>query len=207
MKSSPLATSSPAHPPLDARPTIPGPADADVWERAASGDEEATERLMQRVRVEARAWLGRLGLPEAEREDLVAEVQVAVLRLLRAGTPAPRNLGGFLYFRSRAVTSRYLRRKAVRSTTEELLRPDDRGADAPGPDRLASRAELLEASRVCRQELPEPLSEVLRLRYEEGLSQSSVGRRLDKSDVWVHRRVRQALSLLSHCLRKKGWTQ
>lgn len=184
-------------------PTSP---DALLWESAADGDPQALEDLFQRVRVEARAWLGRRGLPEGDREDLVSEVQVAVLRLLRSGEPAPRNLGGFLYFRARAVTSRYLRRKQVRDPRSEPAVLTDLQGNEPDPHDQTQRARLLAATRACREALPEPLGEVLRLRYEEGLSQASVGRRLDRSDVWVHRRVRQALSLLSHCLTSKGWT-
>lgn len=206
MRSSPLAARTPGRSTLDARTATDESADTRLWVAAGQGDETALERLLQRVRVEARAWLGRVGLPEPDREDLVSEVQVAVLRLLRAGEPAPRNLGGFLYFRSRAVTSRYLRRKQVRSRREELPLVFELEDGGPDPSERALKSGLIEASRACRDSLPEPLAEVLRLRYEEGLSQASVGRRLNRSDVWVHRRVRQGLSLLAACLRSKGWT-
>ena len=179
--------------------------DEGLWERGRCGDAPSIEELMRLAAEEAHELLRRKGVPEAERDDLVAEIQLDTLRSLRDARKEPRNVRAFLYFRARAALTRHwrLRGRVARAEGGAWLDETPTGArdQAEG---LHERAMIASYER-CVRELPEPQQRIYRMLVEERLCQRQIADRLAKSEGWVHRRLSEARERVSLCLRREGF--
>lgn len=158
---------------------------------------------MRAAASEARPLLRRRGVAGADEEDLIAEIQLDALRYLRSEKNRPRNLSAFLHYRARAALSRHWRRRgrisaARRSVEEERVELGDLS------DRLHEKG-LIDAHQRCVATMPARVQVVYRMLVEEHLRQAEIARALQKSEVWVRRRVCEARSIALRSLRRDGY--
>ena len=182
-------------------------AERDLWKLGRAGDSAATEELMRIATQQALRLLQRKGITGDELYDLTAETQLDVLRVLRGCGDVPRNVRGFLYYRTRGVLSRHWRLRAQRVVEQmtEARIEDTEGEPGDTLEALHQRS-LLSSVESCVRALPEPLRQVHRMLVEEGLCQREIAERLGKSEAWVYRRVAEARARVTAALRGQGYS-
>lgn len=153
--------------------------EADVWRIAAAllRDRDATENLVQQAFLDAYAHLGQY----RPGTDFGAWLRTVARNRLRKE------------LRTAAREDRRL--AAYRERLGERLRADD------GPRDDAD--EYLAALRGCREELPGPDAELIRLRYERGLSFEAIGQRRGQTPEAVQRMVSRVRFRLRACIEGK----
>lgn len=142
-----------------------------------------------------RAWLARLGVRPAERDDVVQEVYCRILRLDTLDHIA--DARAYLYRTARNVVLEQMRRNRVVSiaTMQNL---DDLGIADDGPDpetATSARSELTRALKLIKA-LPERCRRVFELRRIHGLSQMETARALHVSENIVEKETARGLSLI-----------
>ena len=176
-----------------------------LWDAARRGDAVAREALFDAIADLARTSLLQRRVPAGELDDLTSAVVVSVLAYFEDGGEAPRNLGGFLYYRAWDVFSRYTREKgrwaAYCDTVTRVAVPREE------PDALDTVAAggLRHAMDECRARLDRELGKLLDLVYDQRKRQSEVARLLSRSETWVCRGLQRALERMQWCLKRKGF--
>lgn len=142
-----------------------------------------------------RAWLARLGVRPAERDDVVQEVYCRILRLDTLDHIA--DARAYLYRTARNVVLEQMRRnRVVLIATMQNL--DDLGIADDGPDpetATSARSELTRALKLIKA-LPERCRRVFELRRIHGLSQMETARALHVSENIVEKETARGLSLI-----------
>ena len=129
-----------------------------------------------------------------EAEDLCADVFEKALRAgdrYDSGKAAP---GTWLFTITRNTVIDYYRRNRP---TEEL--PEDL-ADDSAPEDSVMQTELLELLAAALEKLPEELTDIVVLRYYDGLPLTEIAEKLDMSYGMVKIRHNKALSMLRTAL-------
>ena len=175
-----------------ARPMMPADSDESLVARASGGDRRAFDDLYRRHVDQVWTRLGRLIGPDAEREDLLQQVFLAVFRSL------PR-------FRGDASFRTFLYRIVLNSAADHLKRRRRRGGAAPAPeelDRLVDANASPEVRAAERQRLAVTFALLDRikpkkriaflLRVVDGLSLEEIGELTGASAAAVAQRVRHA---------------
>ncbi len=154
--------------------------EAEVWRVAAAllRDRGATENLVQQAFLDAYTHLGRY----RPGTDFGARLRTIARNRLRKE------------LRTSAREDRRL--AAYRARLEERLR-----AAEPGPRDAAD--EYLVALRGCRAEFPDPDADLIRLRYERGLSFEAIGARRGQTAEAVQRMVSRVRFRLRACIEGK----
>lgn len=153
--------------------------EADLWRMAAAllRDRGATENLVQQAFLDAYAHLG-LYQPET---DFGAWLRTVARNRLR---------------KELRTAAREDRRLAVyRGQLEERLRAAEAARD--------DADEYLAALRGCREELPGPDADLIRLRYEHGLSFEAIGSRRGQTPEAVQRMLSRLRFRLRACIEGK----
>lgn len=185
-----------------------------LWDRGKQGDAASLDELLREAAALAHALLRRKGVPVGDRDDLVAEVQLDTLRVLRGAGTRPRNLGAFLYYRTLAVLRRYWERSGMLprwmgppsgEDVRERDPSDEEGVDWRDLCDLLCEQRLLDAHERCVEGMPREVQRVYRLLVDEHLSQAEIARRLGQNQVWVHRRVGEARTRILEELRRLGY--
>lgn len=145
------------------------------------------------------------GLARADGDDLAQDTFVSALQ-----SPPPRasNLQGWL-----AAITRNLLKNRFRTAARRQLRAGTAPALAamPAVDEIASREEVRARVVAAVLQLPEPLREVVLLRFYEGLGSPAIGRRLGRADSTVRTQLATALERLrrrldaEHGDRRAAW--
>jgi len=144
------------------------------------------------------------GVPASEQKELLDETLVSVWEYARRQSDRPRNFQGFLKWRARAVSRKYVRRKLAQRVVVNLaatLEPAD--ADAH-PGDLLSLSDLKRTLKACLEELDEKYRRIWVDRYESGMSvhETAEAQGIPKTTVAV--RLHRARQKLQECLRRKG---
>ena len=160
-------------------------------------------RLLGFVRKRLDGWLRKL----EQSSDLVQDVLAIAHQ--RLASFEPQGSGSFLNWLARITYNRARdRRRFYRSKRRRIVKLEASGpfdldavateAVAP-PDVLACEEEI-RALRSSVRELPVPLQELIRLRYEHGLPFARIAERLGSSESSVRRRHAEALLILGRAL-------
>ena len=162
-------------PPLD--PTDDGEPTAEILIQAKRGDPAAREKLIHRYfRTLLRMAHGRLPSKtrgEYETVDVVHETFLKVIKNL--GNIEPRERGYFLAY-LRKVLNNLIRdayRRASRRPDVEPVR-DDLPDDGPSPLEIVAIQENLEAYENALALLPQEKRDVVRMRFEAGMSYKEI---------------------------------
>jgi RNA polymerase sigma-70 factor (ECF subfamily) len=171
-----------------------------------AGDERAFDALVELFAGHVWALLTRFLGAAPEREDLVQEVFLRVLRARRSYRPTAR-FSTWLYriafnlaanHRERAPKKRHLRLERAGPDGEPL---DVADASAPSPSQSLEREDVVDAVRAAIAELPDAQRMALVLaRYEE-LPFAEIARVLDTSESAVKSLVHRAREFLRERLR------
>jgi RNA polymerase sigma-70 factor (ECF subfamily) len=182
----------------------------DLIHGAAGGDELARQQFAERYEAVVRSYLGqrwRASGPAHELEDAVQEVFVDCLRTGGALQRADADRGefrGFLFGIVRTVALRFERTHAQRlarvgaagSVVGQL--PGDETAASVAFDREWARATLRLAMEILSQnaqslgEQHQRRSELLRLRFDEGLPIRTIAERWQCDAAWLHHEFARA---------------
>ncbi len=172
--------------------------DAAVLSRAVSGDREATEVLLARVRPSlvryCRARLGRAHGSYEAADDVAQEVLLAVLTALPRYRDEGRPFAAFVYGVAAHKIADY-HRAAVRRPMPVADVPESADV-ALGPEALAMRSADADTARALLDLLPESQRELLLLRVAAGLSAEETGAVLGMSAGAVRVAQHRALSKL-----------
>ena len=165
---------------------------------AVTGDVEALEQLLARIRPLAlrycRARLGRLPGSSQDADDAAQEVCLAVLRALPRYRDEGRPFEAFVYrIASHKVVD--VQRRAVRDAVPSDSLPDVVD-DAHGPEDLALLHADAARARELLGRLPEQQREVVMLRVAVGLSAEETGQALGMSAGAVRVAQHRALQRL-----------
>jgi RNA polymerase sigma-70 factor (ECF subfamily) len=162
-------------------------------------DRRAFATLFGHFAPRLKAYMRRLGLPEARAEDLVQEVMLIVWR--RAA----------LYDRAQASVSTWIFTIARTRRIDELRRerrpeidPDDPALvrdDTPAADLLVSQAQVSRRLRAAVETLPEEQAEVLRRNFFEDKPHGDIAAELALPLGTVKSRLRLALAKLREAMR------
>ncbi|MEE8155358.1 MAG: RNA polymerase sigma factor [Phycisphaerales bacterium] len=174
-------------------------------QRAIAGDREALEVLWR----QHRKWLAAVVMAhmpaEAELEDIVQEIAVAVVRTI-GSLKNPQAIRPWL----RSVAINTVRTAGRRATIDRRNRPQSVGDDfldqstfnrgeMTGQDAERSRLQVREALALT-QDLPEHYREAILLRAVRGLSQAHIAEVLGISIKTVETRLRRARLMLTEQL-------
>jgi RNA polymerase sigma-70 factor, ECF subfamily len=171
----------------------------DAWlvDRAAAGDREAIERLIEQVRPSVvrycRAHLGRLGGRFTTADDVAQEVCIAVVAALPRYRDEGRPFAAFVYgIAAHKVVDAHraaTRHAVVTPTDTEIDRPDP----APGPEQQALSSDTARRLSELLSHLPDLQREIVVLRVAVGMSAEEVGIAVGMSAAAV--RVAQSRAL------------
>jgi len=188
------------------------PSEPAIARRIAGGEAQAEseffERFGEQIKLMVWARLKRRMAPE-EREDLVSEVNQAVLLSLRRGgydasTGAP--LAAYIAGIAAHVIGQYFRRQKKESFVESGARLDSH------PDSENILSDLLDVEhdrmlRKCLRRLPSKYKEVLLLRIYEQHSIEEISQSLGVERRRVSERIHYAFQLLAKECRKENYFQ
>ncbi len=166
--------------------------------RAAAGDGDATERLLELVRKMvlrySRARLGRYPGAEQAADDAAQEVCIAVLSALPRYRDEGRPFEAFVIgVAAHKVAD--VQRAATRTAVPTAQMPEEPD-DAPGPEETALRRSDAEHARRLLSVLPDHLREIVLLRVAVGLSAEETGRALGMTPGAVRVAQHRALARL-----------
>jgi RNA polymerase sigma-70 factor, ECF subfamily len=163
--------------------------DAELIQRTGAGDRTAFEKLYKRY---ARPVFGlalrRLG-DRGRAEDALQETFVSVWRSARTYKPERGPGAPWLYGVARnAIVDRSRARSEPPAEA-----PDEASLDA-GPDERAEGAWVQWRVHRALETLPEREREILRMRFEEGLTQTQIAEKIGISQMHVSRLIRKSLA-------------
>jgi RNA polymerase sigma-70 factor (ECF subfamily) len=176
--------------------SAPPPPELAGWLRrvADSGDREAFEALFRHFAPRVKSYMRRLGCDAATAEDLAQETLVQVWRKAGSYDPAKAAASSWVFAVARNLRIDRLRRQRFQEVElDDQAEGEDERAD--GHERVPER---LDAQRLAAavETLPPDQSQVVRLAYFEGLSQSEIGARLQVPLGTVKSRMRLAFAKL-----------
>lgn len=188
------------------------PPDAVLAMKIARGDLQAEKELFtnfgEQIKLMVWARLKRK-VALAEKEDLVSEVQEAVLLSLRKGGYDPNTgkpLAAYIAGIASHAVGQYFRRQKKESVVESGVSVEHH----PDPQNILS--DLLDAERdrilrKCLQRLPAKYKEVLLLRIYEQYSIEEISQQLGLERRRVSERIHYAFQLLAKECRKENYFQ
>jgi len=181
--------------------------DAQMWSKAAAGDEAARARLAAVAISASRSELGRRGVQGPEMADLIQEAQRTTFAFLSRNSVPPKDLWTFLKYRAWGVLSDYRKKMRTaqldyRDDLEPLL--NKRPTESSVGEGLRT-GEIGAALADCRRRLPPELARVLAMRYDSGLASDAIQQRLGVHRNTIHVRVFRALERMRECMGAKGF--
>jgi len=191
----------------DSAPAPSAPADRDLIEAAASGNERAIASLYDRYGGVLYAVAYRIVGQRADAEEVVIEAFAQVWREAPRFEPTRGTVAGWLTMiaRSRALDMVRARSRRERITATAAA---DRPGVSPGmsdwrPDAVGALDDAERRSRVkaALEVLSPPQRQAIELAYFEGLSQSEIAERLQEPLGTVKTRVRLGMQKLREALR------
>jgi len=182
--------------------TTPSPASA--WEAARRGDLGARDELAQLARAIAARELALRRVPAHDVEDLVQETVRSFLVYLGGPEEVPREIRGFLKWRTLGVLSDHRKRRRSRAmeTYPEIM--PEPATESAGPVAAAAAEQVRAALADCRSRLAEDARVLLSLRYEGDLDAAAIAARFGVTRNAIHVRTFRAIAALRECLVRKG---
>ncbi len=171
----------------------------DLVRRIMDGDRRAEAEIYRRYADVLRAIIRkRLGAaPPEDIDDIMSEVQLAMLQSLREGrfdSSKGQSLGSYLYGIARFKIMDYLRRRNSHEGRISDLPPSQEPSVAE--DRSMEREERAEMLREAMEKLKPKYREVLYLRYFKELSITEISEELSLPHRRVSERIHYAVKLL-----------
>lgn len=142
--------------------------DQELVQAAASGDEVALSRVLDRWLPVTLGWCRRLAGPKVDPEDAAHDAMLVVLRRL-PGLRRPDAFPSWLYGIVRRTIAGHRRRAWVRHWSPGAD-PGDRADDAAGPGRSCELGERARDVQAALEQLPQRLREILVLCEVEDLT-------------------------------------
>jgi len=168
---------------------------ADLVERiAASADKAAFTRLFAYYAPRVKGYLLRLGMSQAEAEEVSQEVMVAVWRKAATFDRRQASVATWIFriARNRRIDVFRRDQRAVLDANDPIFQPEP----AAGADRLAEAAEREAQLRIAVAELPPEQRDLVRVTFYEDLSHSQVAERTGLPLGTVKSRLRLAFAKL-----------
>ena len=136
-----------------------------------------------------RRTAGHLGVPEAQRDDVVHDVFLIVYRRLPQFDPAHGSWRSWLFGITKRVAMHHRR---ARARHERRLRVVPEPARRPGPDEAFARRQVVDRIEAFLQTLSPAKRIVFTLTDIEGMSAAEVARSLELNVNTVYTRLRSA---------------
>ncbi len=168
---------------------------ADLVERiAASADKAAFTRLFAYYAPRVKGYLLRLGMSQAEAEEVSQEVMVAVWRKAASFDRQQASVATWIFriARNRRIDAFRRDQRAVLDASDPFFQPEA----AVGADKAAEAGEREAQLRVALAELPAEQRDLVRIAFYEDLSHSQVAERTGLPLGTVKSRLRLAFAKL-----------
>ena len=161
--------------------------DSDLIKRIRASDSPAFEELFYRYYQSLRGFLlGKFNLPADISRDLIQDTFVRIWQN-RHTLDATRSIKSLLFQITYNLAIDHLRK---RKRLSEVMLPEDHGmSDEP-------QAEMVKQLQVAIRELPEPLRDVVEMKWIYGYRYREIGEKLRISPRTVEGRMAKALKLL-----------
>jgi RNA polymerase sigma factor (sigma-70 family) len=168
---------------------------ADLVERiAASADKAAFTRLFAYYAPRVKGYLLRLGMGQAEAEEVSQEVMVAVWRKAATFDRRQASVATWIFriARNRRIDAFRRDQRAVLDVSDPIFHPEP----AAGADQVAETSERETQLRMAVAELPPEQRDLVRVAFYEDLSHSQVAERTGLPLGTVKSRLRLAFAKL-----------
>jgi len=168
---------------------------ADLVEKiAASADKAAFTRLFAYYAPRVKGYLLRLGMSQAEAEEVSQEVMVAVWRKAATFDRGQASVATWIFriARNRRIDAFRRDQRAVLDVSDPIFHPEP----AAGADKAAEAAEREAQLRLAVAELPPEQRDLVRVTFYEDLSHSQVAERTGLPLGTVKSRLRLAFAKL-----------
>jgi RNA polymerase sigma-70 factor (ECF subfamily) len=168
---------------------------ADLVEKiAASADKAAFTRLFAYYAPRVKGYLLRLGMSQAEAEEVAQEVMVAVWRKAASFDRRQASVATWIFriARNRRIDAFRRDQRAVLDARDPIFQPEP----ARGADQLAEASEREAQLRIAVAELPPEQRDLVRVAFYEDLSHSQVAERTGLPLGTVKSRLRLAFAKL-----------
>jgi len=168
---------------------------ADLVERiAASADKAAFTRLFAYYAPRVKGYLLRLGMSQAEAEEVSQEVMVAVWRKAGSFDRSQASVATWIFriARNRRIDAFRRDQRAVLDANDPIFHPEPTAA----ADQVAVAAEREAELRIAVAELPPEQRDLVRVTFYEDLSHSQVAERTGLPLGTVKSRLRLAFAKL-----------
>ena len=168
---------------------------ADLVERiAASADKAAFTRLFAYYAPRVKGYLLRLGMSQAEAEEVSQEVMVAVWRKAGSFDRSQASVATWIFriARNRRIDAFRRDQRAVLDANDPIFHPEPTAA----ADQVAVAAEREAELRIAVAELPPEQRDLVRVAFYEDLSHSQVAERTGLPLGTVKSRLRLAFAKL-----------
>ena len=161
---------------------------------AASADKAAFTRLFAYYAPRVKGYLLRLGMSQAEAEEVSQEVMVAVWRKAATFDRRQASVATWIFriARNRRIDAFRRDQRAVLDASDPIFHPEP----AAGADHLAEAAEREARLRLAVAELPPEQRDLVRVAFYEDLSHSQVAERTGLPLGTVKSRLRLAFAKL-----------
>ncbi len=184
---------------------MPDRSEQELFDDVHSGDDAAFERVYDRYHHKARLMAWRISHRADWVDDLLNETWCRAFRLRKSynpDRPFPHWLAGIL--------QNVYREHCRKSPTTFDGDPDEATPVAPAlheetPEALAADAELLAELNDCVGRLDDRDSQIIRLRFFEGLTLRAIAKEVTIPEATIREvRIPAALAAIRRCLSKKG---
>ncbi|MGZ0189177.1 MAG: sigma-70 family RNA polymerase sigma factor [Alphaproteobacteria bacterium] len=160
---------------------------------AENSDRAAFAELFQHFAPRLKAYMRRLGADDSQAEELMQEAMLMMWRRATSYDPTVAAVSTWLF-----TIARNKRIDGIRRTRRPEIDPNDPTLvhSPEQPDKLVDQIQLAARMRTSLAALPSEQSEVIRLAFYEGLSQSEIANRIHTPLGTVKSRIRLALQRL-----------
>jgi RNA polymerase sigma-70 factor (ECF subfamily) len=170
--------------------------------RAAAGERAAFEALVRRFQQPVFAFLGRMGLTQAEAEDLAQEAFVRAWQHLDRYRPEQAAFSTWLFTIARRLALNALDGAGHRLTDRSGDPPPNLACEQPGPAQTLQVRQQRDAIRAALRRLPAADRSVLALAYVQDLSLADIARVEACSESAVKARLHRARQRL-----RQAWAE
>ena len=172
--------------------------------RCLSGDGSAFDSLYATHAGRIKVYFLRSGFAPASADDLTQETFIRVARSI--GTFDARR-GSFRTWLA-AIARNVARKQWSRRVQPENFDPElaeDMLVGTDDPLAAAESNEELDAVRLCVEQLPTELRQIIRLRYVDGMTTRGIGEAVRMPESTARLRLDEAREAVERCLRGKGF--
>lgn len=178
--------------------------DQQLVARCLDGNQAAHEELYARYAPAVMMYYKRCGFTSHDVADLMQISFSKAFRALHTYKPAKARLGTWLSAIARnEAYKRWRKRQQPESCDIEMA--DFALDSASTPHELTEQREQFAALDDCVGTLEITLERIVRLRFIDGLTTRGISRRMNMAESTVRKRLVEALSSLSICMKGKGF--